>query len=120
MVERDFLADFAALARIGATPRGGVHREAATAADGAARRWLCQLVRAARAADLVDAVGNMYGAAEWLPGAPYVLVGSHLDSQPTAGRFDGAYGGWRACTRWPPPGTPSPPARSRRGTTWPW
>jgi len=92
MVERDFLADFAALSRVGATPKGGVHREAGTPADGAARRWLCSWFERHGLHTSVDAVGNMYGAAEWLPGAPFVLVGSHLDSQPTAGRFDGAYG----------------------------
>ena len=39
-----------------------------------------------------DAIGNQFGLLELVPGAPYVLTGSHLDSQPTAGRFDGAYG----------------------------
>jgi N-carbamoyl-L-amino-acid hydrolase len=34
----------------------------------------------------------MFALLEWTPGAPFVLVGSHLDSQPLAGRFDGAYG----------------------------
>jgi len=92
MVERDFLADFAALSRIGATPSGGVHREAGSQADGAARRWLCEWFDRHGLGTAVDRVGNMYGRTEWLPGAPYVLVGSHLDSQPTAGRFDGAYG----------------------------
>ncbi|MDN6135090.1 MAG: hydantoinase/carbamoylase family amidase, partial [Brevibacterium sp.] len=39
-----------------------------------------------------DAIGNQFGLLELVPGAPYVLTGSHMDSQPTAGRFDGAYG----------------------------
>src|SRR5699024_11539930 len=39
-----------------------------------------------------DAIGNQFGLLELVPGASYVLIGSHLDSQPTAGRFDGAYG----------------------------
>ena len=39
-----------------------------------------------------DRVGNQFGLRETVPGAPYVLVGSHLDSQPYGGRFDGAYG----------------------------
>lgn len=38
--EAAFLADFAELSAIGATAVGGVHREAATAADGQARQWL--------------------------------------------------------------------------------
>jgi N-carbamoyl-L-amino-acid hydrolase len=40
----------------------------------------------------VDGIGNMFGLLEWTPGAPFVLIGSHLDSQPLGGRFDGAYG----------------------------
>ena len=87
-----FLQEFAELSAIGATPGGGVERQAATAADGQARRWLVQRLTAAGLAVDVDAVGNVFGRAELVPGAPHVLVGSHLDSQPRAGRFDGAYG----------------------------
>jgi N-carbamoyl-L-amino-acid hydrolase len=90
--EAAFLADFAELSAIGATAAGGVHREAATAADGLAREWLRQWFDRHGLTCLVDSVGNMYGCAEISPGAPYVLIGSHLDSQPTSGRFDGAYG----------------------------
>ncbi|MCT2020162.1 hypothetical protein [Kocuria marina] len=39
-----------------------------------------------------DAIGNQFGLFELRPGAPYVMVGSNLDSQPRAGRFDRAYG----------------------------
>ena len=39
-----------------------------------------------------DRAGNQWGLYEAVPGAPYVVVGSHMDSQPTAGRYDGAYG----------------------------
>src|SRR5690606_23935103 len=39
-----------------------------------------------------DRIGNQFGLVERVPGAPYVVVGSHMDSQPTAGRYDGAYG----------------------------
>jgi beta-ureidopropionase / N-carbamoyl-L-amino-acid hydrolase len=88
----DFLADFAELSAIGATGAGGVDREAATPADGHARRWLARWFDRQGLALRTDAVGNMYGCAEIVPGAPYVLMGSHLDSQPTSGRFDGAYG----------------------------
>jgi N-carbamoyl-L-amino-acid hydrolase len=93
--EGAFLADFAELSAIGATAAGGVDREAATPADGRAREWLRDWFGEHGLRCRVDAVGNMYGCAEPaepLAGAPYVLVGSHLDSQPTSGRFDGAYG----------------------------
>lgn len=90
-----FLADFAELSAIGVTAGGGVDREAATLADGRARDWLRAWFDNHGLHCRVDAVGNMYGCARTADtdsDAPYVLVGSHLDSQPTSGRFDGAYG----------------------------
>ncbi|WKD62209.1 Putative hydrolase [Corynebacterium ciconiae DSM 44920] len=87
-----FLKDFAELSRIGSTPAGGVERQAASAADCEARAWLEHLLGAMGATVIYDAIGNQFGLFEFQPGAPYVLVGSHLDSQPRAGRFDGAYG----------------------------
>ncbi|MEU3474362.1 M20 family metallo-hydrolase [Rhodococcus sp. NPDC006774] len=87
-----FLDDFAAMSQFGATAAGGVHREAATADDGRTRRFLADWFDRHGFTTTVDAVGNMYGTVEFVPGAPYVLVGSHLDSQPTAGKYDGAYG----------------------------
>jgi N-carbamoyl-L-amino-acid hydrolase len=92
LTEAAFLADFAELSAIGATPAGGVDREAATAADGRARDWLRTWFIEHGLQCRVDAVGNMYGCVEIAADAPYVMLGSHLDSQPTSGRFDGAYG----------------------------
>lgn len=92
LTDTTFLTDFADLSAIGATAAGGVHREAATPADGRAREWLRAWFIEHGLDCRVDAVGNMYGCAEITAGAPYVLIGSHLDSQPTSGRFDGAYG----------------------------
>ncbi len=87
-----FLDDFAAMSQFGATAAGGVHREAATADDGRTRKFLADWFDRHGFTTTVDAVGNMYGTVELVPGAPCVLVGSHLDSQPTAGKYDGAYG----------------------------
>ncbi len=92
MYSQDVLDDFTALSAIGATPGGGVERQAASEADGEARRWLVEWLTDHGFAITVDRVGNVFGTVEFVPGAPYVLIGSHLDSQPTAGRFDGAYG----------------------------
>ena len=86
------LADFAELSAIGATPAGGVERQAATDADGRARVWLATWLTAHGFTVSCDRIGNQFGLHEFVPGAPYVLVGSHLDSQPRGGRFDGAYG----------------------------
>ena len=86
------LADFAELSAIGATPAGGVERQAATAEDGRARDWLAGWLTERGFAVSCDRIGNQFGLLELVPGAPYVLAGSHLDSQPRGGRFDGAYG----------------------------
>ena len=81
-----------ALARVGATADGGVDRVALTEDDRRGRElvegWLaevgCELRR--------DGIGNVFAH---LPGAtegPALMLGSHLDSQPNGGRFDGALG----------------------------
>ncbi|MCC2661385.1 MAG: Zn-dependent hydrolase, partial [Arthrobacter sp.] len=87
-----FLSDFHHVATIGATPNNGVDRQAATAEDARTRDWFAAWVNDAGWELRVDGIGNMFGLLEWTPGAPYVLIGSHLDSQPLGGRFDGAYG----------------------------
>lgn len=88
----DFLRDFATMSEFGATQNGGVERQAASEADVAQRRWLAQLLESRGLRVEYDRIGNQFGLLELNPGAPYVIVGSHMDSQPTAGRFDGAYG----------------------------
>jgi N-carbamoyl-L-amino-acid hydrolase len=87
-----FLEDFATLCTFGATPGGGVDRQAGSPADGEQRAWLTRTLQDKGFDVQFDQVGNQFGMLELHPGAPYVLVGSHLDSQPTAGRYDGAYG----------------------------
>jgi beta-ureidopropionase / N-carbamoyl-L-amino-acid hydrolase len=81
------------VSRFGATGDGGVDRQAGSTAHGAARDWL-RAELAARGYEVrVDAIGNVFGILT-LAGAnaPLVMTGSHLDSQPAGGRFDGAYG----------------------------
>lgn len=81
------------LARFGATPGGGVHRLCASPEDGAARTYLCDWLAGHGARVTVDAVGNMFALFELAgPDAPLVMAGSHLDSQPNGGRYDGAAG----------------------------
>lgn len=87
-----FLADFATMSGFGATPGGGVERQAGTPDDHATRAWFSQWLAGHGYTEAVDEAGNQFGLVELVPGAPYVLVGSHLDSQPLAGRYDGAYG----------------------------
>ncbi len=82
----------------GGTPDGGMHRLALSPADGAARDHLAAWLRGHGLRVTVDAIGNMFGLLDWAgPDAPVVMAGSHLDSQPQGGRFDGAYGVLAAC-----------------------
>lgn len=88
-----FLADWAVHSSFGAVEgTNGVDRQAASVADGAQRKWFQTLLEAHGFTVHRDAIGNQFGLLEVVPGAPFVLTGSHMDSQPTAGRFDGAYG----------------------------
>ena len=89
---RDFLADFAAMSSFGATSGGGIDRQAASTGDIAVRAWFGEKVTEYGGRVVFDEIGNQFGIFEFTRDAPYVLVGSHLDSQPLAGRFDGSYG----------------------------
>lgn len=92
MSDTTFLTDFHHVATIGATENNGVERQAATVADKATRDWFAAFAAERNWEVRVDGIGNMFALVELIPGAPYVLLGSHLDSQPLGGRFDGAYG----------------------------
>lgn len=82
--------DLEALGTIGRTPEGGVSRPSWSDADMQARGWLMDRITAAGMEARVDAAGNIFG--RWQPGSPAVLVGSHIDSVPNGGIFDGALG----------------------------
>jgi beta-ureidopropionase / N-carbamoyl-L-amino-acid hydrolase len=81
------------MAEIGATRDGGCNRQALTDLDFQGRRLLARWAQAAECSVRVDAVGNMFlrraGRDDSLP---VVMTGSHLDTQPTGGKFDGVYG----------------------------
>jgi N-carbamoyl-L-amino-acid hydrolase len=82
-----------AMARLGARSDGGVNRQALSGEDIAARRTLIGWAEARGFACAVDPIGNLFvRRAGTEPGLPPVLTGSHLDSQPTGGKFDGTYG----------------------------
>lgn len=87
------LARMTEMAQIGATPKGGVCRVALSKEDKAGRDLFVAWCRQAGCSIRIDRIGNIFahkagGAAEKLP----VLTGSHLDSQPTGGKYDGVYG----------------------------
>jgi N-carbamoyl-L-amino-acid hydrolase len=86
----DLIATFAT---IGAIDDGGVCRLAATPVDKTARDFFLNEIKDRGLDPRVDAIGNMFGVAALTPASQdTVIVGSHLDTQPTGGRFDGAYG----------------------------
>jgi N-carbamoyl-L-amino-acid hydrolase len=81
------------MAEIGATPKGGVRRLALTDVDRAGRDRFRASCEGLGLAVRTDAMGNMFARREGRdPTRPPVLFGSHLDSQPSGGKFDGALG----------------------------
>ncbi len=80
-------------AEIGATAGGGVNRQALTELDRQARLLLAELAEARGFGVFQDPAANLFirrpGRDE---AATPLLIGSHLDSQPSGGRFDGALG----------------------------
>ena len=82
-----------AMARIGAIPGQGVNRPALSPQDIEARALLLSWARELGLAASVDSIGNLFLRREGLdPSADPVMTGSHMDSQPKGGRFDGIYG----------------------------
>ena len=81
------------LARVGATEQGGNCRLALTALDGQGRDLVVGWMKDAGLNISVDQVGNIFGRrAGRNPSLPPVMTGSHGDSQPLGGRFDGMLG----------------------------
>ncbi|MGX9962815.1 M20 family metallo-hydrolase [Roseomonas sp. F4] len=81
------------MARLGAIPGDGVNRAALTDLDQQSRRLLLSWAVPLGLAPSIDALGNLFLRLEGTePGLPPVLTGSHMDSQPKGGRFDGIWG----------------------------
>ena len=81
------------MAQIGATEKGGVNRLALTDLDRESRDLFTRWCQAAGCTVTFDAIGNMFARRPGRDSSlPPVMTGSHLDSQPTGGKFDGAYG----------------------------
>src|SRR5256886_375499 len=81
------------LAEIGATPKGGVRRLALTDLDRQGRDLVVAWLRDAGANTEVDGAGNIFATRPGRdPAASVVLTGSHIDTQPSGGKFDGNYG----------------------------
>ncbi len=83
----------AALSKFGANPEGGVSRVAYSEADLAGREYIKGLLRQAGLEVRVDAAGNLVGRREGRkPGLPAIMIGSHIDSVPGGGNYDGDVG----------------------------
>ena len=81
------------MAKIGATEKGGVCRLALTDLDREGRELFMRWCEEAGCEVSVDRMGNIFARRPGRnPKLPPVLAGSHLDTQPTGGKFDGVYG----------------------------
>ena len=91
------------LAAIGATPKGGVCRVALTELDRQGRELFTHWAEELGCTVRKDAIGNLFARRAGLDDTlPAVATGSHLDTQPTGGKFDGNYGvlaGIEGCAR---------------------
>lgn len=85
-------ARLAALAAIGATPEGGCRRLALTDEDRQGRDWLVKQLEGLGLDIRIDAIGNIVGILKGQEDGPAVIMGSHIDTVGTGGRYDGALG----------------------------
>ncbi|MGQ4273800.1 Zn-dependent hydrolase [Terrihabitans sp. B22-R8] len=80
-------------ARFGATANNGLDRQALTATDGTVRDWFCAQARGLGLDVRVDRLGTIFATRAGRNAArDAVAIGSHLDTQPKGGRFDGVLG----------------------------
>ena len=81
------------MAKIGATEKGGNKRLALSDLDKEGRDLFVRWCREAGCAVTIDAMGNIFARRKGRRAdLPPVVCGSHLDTQPTGGKFDGVYG----------------------------
>ncbi len=81
------------MAEIGQTPKGGVHRLALSDEDREARNLFVNWLKELGLEIIIDELGNIFGRRRGEQDHfPAVLMGSHLDTQPQGGRFDGILG----------------------------
>src|SRR4029077_14482872 len=81
------------LAKIGATLKGGVRRLALTRLDGEARDLFIRWCKEAGCGIAIDGIGNIFARRAGRNDAlTPIITGSHIDTQPSGGKFDGNYG----------------------------
>ena len=85
-----WIRDFA---KIGGTPKGGVHRLTLTDLDKQARDLFVELAEEAGCSIKIDSMGNIFARRSGEDNTLNpILIGSHIDSQPLGGKYDGIYG----------------------------
>ncbi len=84
------------LAQYGKNPQGGVSRVAFGSADLEARAWVMESMRSAGLTVQVDAAGNIVAARPGTEDLPPLMIGSHIDSVPMGGNYDGQVGSMAA------------------------
>ena len=80
----------------GGTFADGVNRVAYSVADLTARAWIIDEIKGADIVPRIDAAGNIFARFGGQPNQPAILFGSHIDSVPTGGNFDGDLGTFAA------------------------
>jgi N-carbamoyl-L-amino-acid hydrolase len=80
----------------GGTFADGVNRVAYSTADLTARAWIIDEIKSADIVPRIDAAGNIFARFGGQPNRPAILCGSHIDSVPTGGNFDGDLGTFSA------------------------
>ncbi|MDP6087201.1 MAG: hydantoinase/carbamoylase family amidase, partial [Nitrospinota bacterium] len=86
-------SDLVRFARIGAMPGGGVQRLSFSPQEIAARQLALHLMQAAGLTVRIDGIGNLFGRVEGKnPALSPLWVGSHIDTVPAGGKFDGSVG----------------------------
>src|SRR5260370_35061548 len=79
--------------RFGASPNGGINRLTLTKEDGEVRHWFKEQTETLGCKVIVDEVGNMFAIRPGKrSGIDPIAMGSHLDTQPTGGKFGGVLG----------------------------
>jgi N-carbamoyl-L-amino-acid hydrolase len=90
--EERLRADVEALGEIGWQGADGLARTTFSVGHGVAREWFMARARAAGLETRIDSAANHSAILPGPPGSPTLLIGSHLDSVPRGGRYDGALG----------------------------
>src|SRR6185436_14718095 len=80
----------------GGTFADGVNRVAYSVPDLTARAWMIDEIKSADIVPRIDAAGNIFARFGGQPNQPAILFGSHIDSVPTGGNFDGDLGSFSA------------------------